>query len=93
MKKILLATVCAVGLLAAGALSGAYADTAATTTEVQQTALDVQVTAVEALVIQYQNDPAGLQAAIENLVANAADPETAGNAVLNRVRQFAKPGN
>lgn len=82
MRKILLATVCVVGLSAAGAFSGAYAATEATTTDAQQAALDAQVAAIEALVIQYQNDPAGLQAAIESLVVNAADPETSGKAVL-----------
>lgn len=82
MRKILLATVCAVGLSAAGAVSGAYADTAGTMTEAQQAALDAQIAAVEALVIQYQNDPAGLQVAVENLVTGATDPEMSANAVL-----------
>lgn len=82
MRKILLATVCAVGLSAAGAFSGAYAETAGTTTEAQQAALDAQVAAVEALVVKYQNDPAGLQAAIESLVVGATDQETSGKAVL-----------
>ena len=52
-------------------------------TEAQQAALNAQISAVEALVIQYQSDPAGLQAAIQNLVQNASDPSLAGNAVVS----------
>lgn len=88
LKKLLLATVCVAGLSAMAPLSAAYADT--TTTD-SQAALDAQVTAVEALVVQYQNDPAGLQAAIQGLVENASDPSLAGQAVLSVFNSSTNP--
>jgi len=83
LKKLLLVTVSVAGLAVVGPITVAYADNSGTVmTGADQAALDAQVAAVEALVTQYQNDPDGLQAAIENLVVGATDPETTGNAVL-----------
>ena len=79
LKNFVLATAVATGLLGAGTFSVASADETEATAP---SALDLQVTAVEALVIQYQDDAAGLQAAVEQLVINAADPELAAGAVL-----------
>ena len=83
LKNVLLATACVIGLSAAAPLSVAFAAEEATTLSADaQAALDVQISAVEALVVQYQNDPAGLQAAVEALVENAGDPAVTANAVL-----------
>ncbi|MDO8288385.1 MAG: hypothetical protein Q7T44_04125 [Parvibaculum sp.] len=48
----------------------------------EQAAFDAKIGAIETLVLQYKDDPAGLQAAIEQYVATSEDPEAAGNAVL-----------
>lgn len=84
MRKLLLATVCAAGLSMVGpTVSFAATDDAAPGMSAeQQAALNAQVSAVEALVIQYKDDPAGLQAAVEALVVGAADPELSSQAVL-----------
>lgn len=91
LKKFLLATVCVAGLSVVGPFSAAYADTAPTLTVDQQAALDAQVAAVEALVIQYQNDPVGLQSAIQSLVENASDPAVAGQAVVSVFNSSTNP--
>lgn len=91
LKKFLLATVCVAGLSIVGPISAAYADTTPTLTADQQAALDAQVAAVEALVIQYQNDPAGLLAAIQSLVENASDPAVAGQAVVSVFNSSTNP--
>lgn len=82
LKKFLLATVCVAGFALIGPISVSHADTSSVATSTEQAALDAQVAAVEALVMQHQNDPEGLQLAIENLVVSATDPEVAGNAIL-----------
>ena len=83
LKNVLLVTACVVGLSTAVPLSAAFAAEDATALSADgQAALDAQISAVEGLVVQYQNDPAGLQAAIEALVENAGDPALTANAVL-----------
>lgn len=77
LKNFVLAAAVVTGL----AGMGAYSVVLAEETEAAS-ALDVQVAAVEALVIQYQDDAAGLQAAVESLVVNSSDPELAADAVL-----------
>ena len=82
LRKLLFVTVCAAGLSLAAPFTGAYAETAPLTAD-QQAALNAATSSVESLIIQYQNDPDGLQAAIQSLVENASDPEMAGNAVTS----------
>jgi hypothetical protein len=83
LKNFFLAAVCVAGFSAVGPITATYADATGTVmTSAEQTVLDTQVAAVEALVEQYQSDPDGLLTAIEDLVVNASDPETTGNAVL-----------
>tara|TARA_R110002074_G_scaffold374313_1_gene550628 strand:+ start:322 stop:891 length:570 start_codon:yes stop_codon:yes gene_type:complete len=82
-KNTLLAAACVAALSIAAPVSSAFAaETGSTLSASQQAALDAQVLAVEALVVTYQNDPDGLQAAIEALVTDASDPEVAAQAVL-----------
>ena len=72
-------------------LSVAFAAEETTTLSADaQAALDAQILSVEALVVEYQNDPAGLEAAVESLVTGATDPEVAANAVL---AVFSNPQN
>jgi len=82
LRKTLFATVCAAGLLVAAPLTVAYADTAPLTQD-QQAALNAAMGSVESLIVQYQNDPDGLQAAIQSLVENASDPSITGDAVTS----------
>lgn len=90
LKKFVVATVYIAGLSLVGPISAAYADAPALT-EAQQTALNAQISAVEALVVQYQNDPDGLQAAIQSLVQNASDPALAGTAVVSVFNNSTNP--
>tara|TARA_R110000868_G_scaffold29049_3_gene108040 strand:- start:4164 stop:4733 length:570 start_codon:yes stop_codon:yes gene_type:complete len=83
LKNTLLAAACVAALSVAAPLSTVYA--AEGTSEMsasEQQALDAQVAVVEGLVETYKDDAAGLQAAIEALVVDAADPEVAAKAVL-----------
>lgn len=82
LKKAFLATVCVGSLLTAVpySLISAHAEPL---TAAQQSALNAAMSSVENLIIQYQSDPDGLQAAIQSLVENAADPEIVGNAVVS----------
>lgn len=82
LKKTLLATACVVGLSVVAPISMAFAETTPTTTNDQTSALSNQISSVEDLIIQYQNDPDGLQAAIQNLVATSDDPGLANQAVV-----------
>lgn len=90
LKKFIVATVCAAGLSLVGPISAAHADAPAMT-DAQQAALNAQISAVEALVVQYQNDPDGLQAAIQNLVQNASDPALVGTAVVSVFNNSTNP--
>ena len=81
IRKILLVTACVAGLSAIGPVSSFAAESTPLTAE-QQQVLDTQIAAVEALVVQYKDDPAGLELAVEALVTGAADPEVSGQAVL-----------
>jgi len=80
-KFLLVTTVSVAALVGMSQISIANAEDATSQT-VDQTALDAQVSAIEALVLQFKDDPDGLQAAIEQYVTSAADPELAANAVL-----------
>ena len=77
LKNFVLAAAVVAGLLGTGTVSVVLADETEATS-----ALDLQVAAIEALVIQYQDDAAGLKGAVENLVINSADPGLAAEAVL-----------
>tara|TARA_R110000868_G_scaffold128417_3_gene336502 strand:- start:4175 stop:4744 length:570 start_codon:yes stop_codon:yes gene_type:complete len=83
LKNTLLAAACVAALSIAAPLSTAYAVEGTTELSAsEQQALDAQVLAVEGLVETYKDDAAGLQAAIEALVTDAANPELAATAVL-----------
>lgn len=85
MQKFLLATVVSiatlVGVSQISVASAAEGDPTGTQNG-DQAALDIKIAAIEALVLQYKDDPAGLQAAVETYVTTSEDPEAAGNAVL-----------
>lgn len=82
MQKFLFAMVVSIAAVVGGSQISVASAAEGDPVTAEQAALDVKIEAVEALVLQYKDDPAGLQAAIEQYVATSEDPEAAGNAVL-----------
>ncbi|MDO8421548.1 MAG: hypothetical protein Q7S99_05245 [Parvibaculum sp.] len=75
IRQLFLAAILAVGV------SGIATSTPAMA-EVNQEALASEISVVEGYVLQFQDDPDGLQLAIETYVTGATDPELAASAVI-----------
>jgi hypothetical protein len=85
MKHLLMTAACVVGLSLSAPMIPAFAayDSSAGLSDEQKTVLAAHVEAIEALVIQYKDDPDGLQAAIEAYLENAEDPLLAAKALIS----------
>lgn len=84
LRKFLLATVCAAGLIGMTSVAPALAaegDQASLSAD-EQAALDAQISAIEQLVIDNADDPAALEAAIEAFVVGSQDQALAAKAVI-----------
>jgi len=83
LKITLLAAVCVAGLSVAAPISMAYAAVDATELSAdEQAALDAQAAVVEGFLATYENDPAGLEAAIKDYILTSANPALNAQAVL-----------
>ncbi len=82
MQKFLFAMVVSIAALAGGSQISVALAAEGDPVTAEQAALDAKIEAIEALVLQYKDDAAGLQAAVEQYVAGSEDPAAAGNAVL-----------
>lgn len=82
LQKFLIASAISIAALMGGSqLSGAIADENTQSLD-HDVALETNIALIEALVLQYQHDAAGLMAAIEAHVNASDNPEQAGIAVL-----------
>tara|TARA_R110000868_G_scaffold107750_2_gene294694 strand:- start:11321 stop:11869 length:549 start_codon:yes stop_codon:yes gene_type:complete len=83
LKNTLLAAVCVAGLSVVAPITMAYAAVDATELSAdEQAALDAQVAVVEGFLATYENDPAGLEAAIKDYVLTSTNPVLNAKAVL-----------